>query len=195
LTVPLTNMGVSMPLTRPGISRKLLHIRRVECFGYEREDGLWDIEGHLTDIKTYSFPNQDRAGEIRAGEPLHEMWIRLTLDMNFLIHDAEAGTDWSPFNICPQIANRYKKLIGVHIGPGWNRKLKELFGSINGCTHLTELLGPVATTALQTMHPRRRGEKLPKPGDQERPRIIGSCHALNSGGEVVKKHWPMYYTG
>ena len=184
-----------MPLSVPKTNRKLIHTRTVQCCGYERADGLWDIEGHLTDTKTYSFPNQDRGGEIRAGEPLHEMWIRLTLDMDFVIHDAEAVTDWSPFSMCPAIAGLYKKLIGLRVGPGWNRKIKELFGGINGCTHLTDLLGPLATTALQTMHPRRRREKPPKPGDPEYPRIINSCHALDSNGEVVRQHWPLYYTG
>jgi hypothetical protein len=184
-----------MPFSPPKASRKLLHNRTIQCCGYERDDGLWDIEGHMTDVKTYSFPNQDRGGEIRAGEPLHAMWIRLTLDKDFIIHAAEAGTDWSPFHLCPEITGRYKKLIGLHIGAGWNRKIKELFAGVNGCTHLTELLGPIATTALQTIHPKRRGEKPPKAGDQERPRIINSCYALDSNGEVVQKHWPIYYTG
>src|SRR5512143_596133 len=72
--------GWAMPLSRPPRSRKLLHTRTVQCYGYQREDGLWDIEGHMTDVKTYSFTNKDRGGEIRAGEPLHAMSIRLTLD-------------------------------------------------------------------------------------------------------------------
>jgi hypothetical protein len=184
-----------MPLSRPPVTRKLLHTRTVQCWGYEREDDLWDIEGQMTDIKTYSFPNQDRDGEIKAGEPLHGMWLRLTLDLDFLIHAAEASTDWSPFNLCPEIASRYRLLIGLRIGPGWNRRIKELFRGVDGCTHLTDLLGPMATTALQTMHPKRRGEKQPKPGDREQPRILNSCHALASNSVVVKQHWPQFYTG
>lgn len=184
-----------MPLSEPKAARELLHTRTVRCYGYEREDGLWDIEGHMTDVKTYSFPNQDRGGEIQAGEPVHGMWIRLTLDRDLLIHDAEACTDWSPFNLCPEITGRYKKLIGMHIKPGWNLKIRQLFNGIHGCTHLTELLGPIATTAMQTIHPRRRGERQPRPGDLEQPRIINSCHALRSDSPVVQQHWPQFYTG
>lgn len=184
-----------MPLSKPKAHRKLLHTRTVKCYGYERDDDLWDIEGHMTDIKTYSFPNQDRGGEIRAGEPLHGMWMRLTLDGELRIHDAEASTDWSPFNLCPAIVGRYKQLIGLQIRPGWNLKIRQLFNGINGCTHLTELLGPMATTALQTIHPKRKKERQPKPGDQEQPRIIDSCHALSSAGEVVRQHWPQFYKG
>jgi hypothetical protein len=36
----------------PPVARKLLHVRSVECRGYLREDGLWDIEGSLKDVKT-----------------------------------------------------------------------------------------------------------------------------------------------
>jgi hypothetical protein len=149
----------------------------------------------MTDIKTYSFPNQDRGGEIRAGEPLHSMWMRLTLDGELRIHDAEASTDWAPFHLCPAIVGRYQQLIGLQIRPGWNLKIRQLFNGINSCTHLTELLGPMATTALQTIHPKRKSERQPKPGDQEQPRIIDSCHALSSAGEVVRQHWPQFYKG
>ena len=40
-----------MPLTNPA-PRKLMHTRAIDCKGYERADGLWDIEAHLVDTKT-----------------------------------------------------------------------------------------------------------------------------------------------
>lgn len=184
-----------MPLARPAVSRRLLHTRTVICYGYQREDDLWDIEGHMTDIKTYSFPNQDRGGEVRAGEPLHAMSIRLTLDGDLHIHAVNACTDDAPFNLCPAISERYQQLVGLQIKPGWNLKIRQLFNGVAGCTHLTELLLPIATTAYQTIHPRRRGEKKPKSGDSEHPRLVNSCHALRSDGEVIRQHWPQFYTG
>lgn len=33
--------------------RRLIHQRHVECRGYLRPDGLWDIEGRLEDVKTH----------------------------------------------------------------------------------------------------------------------------------------------
>ena len=56
-----------MPLSAP-VPRQLLHRRIVQCTGYRREDGLWDIEGQLVDTKAYSFPNEDRGGVIQAGD-------------------------------------------------------------------------------------------------------------------------------
>ena len=54
-----------MPLSTP-TEREHLHSRQIGLMGYRRNDGLWDIEGHLTDVKTYGFKNEFR-GEIAAG--------------------------------------------------------------------------------------------------------------------------------
>ena len=67
------------------VGRQLIHDRRVTCQGFLRDDGLWDIEGRLVDVKSYAFPNRDRGGEIPAGQPIHEMLIRLTLDDQYVI--------------------------------------------------------------------------------------------------------------
>ncbi|MGB1027360.1 MAG: DUF2889 domain-containing protein, partial [Rhodospirillaceae bacterium] len=99
-----------MPLSAPA-PREELHCRTVTCTGYARQDGLYDIEGHMTDIKTYPFPNKDRGGQIDPGDPLHEMWLRLTVDLDFKIHAVEACTDKSPFSICPEAAAPYASLV------------------------------------------------------------------------------------
>lgn len=180
----------------PAVPRRLLHQRVVQCWGYQREDGLWDIEGRMVDTKAYSFPNEDRGGLIQAGEPLHEMSIRLTVDDHFQIHDVEARTDAAPFGLCPAITDRYRQLIGARIGPGWSLKLKELFNGVQGCTHLTELLGPVATTFFQTLYGQRYDEDDAKPPqDRPPPPVLNTCHALASTSPVVKKRWPQAYSG
>ena len=66
--------------------RKKIHNRTVHCEGFLREDGLWDIEGHLRDTKTYSFKS-DHRGDVKAGTAIHDMTIRLTLDDNLNIID------------------------------------------------------------------------------------------------------------
>jgi Protein of unknown function (DUF2889) len=181
-----------MPLSPP-VEREPLHRRVVECRGYRRTDGLWDIEGHITDTKAYSFPNHDR-GEIRAGEPLHEMWIRLTIDDDMLVHDVEAVTDASPYRICPGIASAFQVLKGHRIAPGWTGLTRRLLGGVKGCTHLVELLGPVATVAYQTLVSLRMKRLDELPADK-RPAVIDSCHAYRSDGEVVARRWPGFYTG
>ena len=54
-----------MPLPIQDVERELTHTRRVRFEGYRRADGLWDIEGHLTDVKNHDFTLQ--TGVRRAG--------------------------------------------------------------------------------------------------------------------------------
>jgi hypothetical protein len=80
----------------PPLCAQHIHTRTVTCEGYRRQDGLWDIEGHITDRKTYSYTTEER-GEVKTGEPVHEMWIRLTVDDRLTVTAVEAVTDNSPF--------------------------------------------------------------------------------------------------
>lgn len=181
-----------MPLSKHTAKRELIHKRHIECYGYRRDDGLWDIEGHLIDSKTYDFPNHDR-GQIRAGEPVHQMWLRLTLDDEFVIRHAEAATDHGPYRICPDITDRFRQLEGIKIQAGWQARVNQCVGGINGCTHLRELLRPIATTAFQTIHPIRVRQEPQSSGPGQKPLLLGTCHAYAPESEVVKRLWPEYH--
>ena len=67
---------MSLPVTE--VERELLHTRRVRYEGYKRADGLWDIEAHLTDVKNHDY--KLKTGVRRAGQPIHDMWLRITVD-------------------------------------------------------------------------------------------------------------------
>ena len=181
-----------MPLSPPD-KREPIHHRRIDCRGYRRKDGLWDIEGHLTDVKSYPFPNKFR-GEIQPGDPLHDMWLRLTLDDELTVIAVEAATEAGPFAVCPAITPAFKSLEGLKIGPGWRRAVSKLLGGVQGCTHLVELLGPLATTAYQTIHT-WNAQRSPRIENDRMPSHLNSCHALARDGEVVKEHYPRWYTG
>ena len=180
-----------MPLSAP-TNRELIHQREVNCRGYRREDGLWDIEGRLVDTKTYSFENRHR-GEVRAGEPVHEMWLRVTIDEDMNVHAAEASTDYAPYAMCPDITPNFAALAGLRIGPGWMIEVRKRVGGVLGCTHLVELLGPLATTAYQTLAGQRKRRPAQEAG--RRPAVLDTCHAYASDSEVVKMQWPEFYTG
>jgi len=183
-----------MPLPEPA-PRKLMHTREIVCHGYQREDGLWDIEAHLTDVKTYGFDNRHR-NRIEAGEPIHGMWLRLTLDNEFVVHDVHAAMDFTPFNICNHIEPAHKKLVGEQIGTGWNRRVRELLGGTHGCTHMREMLGRMATVAIQTMFGEKRrsgGEIQDPPG--HKPFVIDGCFSWAADGPIVEREYPDWYTG
>lgn len=184
-----------MPTLSAPAERELLHNRTVQCHGFRRADGLWDIEGHMTDIKTYDVPNKDRDG-IPAGVPIHEMWLRLTLDDRFTVIAAEAVTRYAPFSVCAAITPNYGGLVGLIVGPGFMAKAKQRFKGEAGCTHLTELLGPMATTAIQTIYSKaaRRRRETGTAEPVQKPPMIGQCHALAEAGEVVAREWPQFST-
>jgi len=181
-----------MPLSPP-VEREHLHTRQLDFRGFRRADGLWDIEGHLIDVKTYGFPNAYR-GEIAAGEPLHDMWLRITLDDDLVVHDIEAVTDGSPFATCPQITPNFRKMVGLRMGAGWRRAVRERLGGVEGCTHLVEALGAMGTVAFQTLYPVLK-DKREHAIRRGKPALIDTCHAFRSDGEVVEKRWPDFYTG
>jgi hypothetical protein len=190
----------NMPLTPPA-ERTLFHERQVRCRGYRRQDGLWDIEGRIVDAKSYELTFYD-GRQLPPGEPLHEMHLRLTLDEDLVIQAAEACTEHAPFPPCPEINPAYRQLEGLRIGPGFSGQIRELFKGRAGCTHLTELLGPMATTALQTISSGRRylatqlgaREQLAELSAKG-AKLIDSCHGWRGDGEPVGVKFPAHYTG
>lgn len=183
-----------MPLPE-SIDRHLAHTRVVTCHGYKRTDDLWDIEGRIVDTKPYRFPNKDRGGWIEADEALHDISIRITIDIDMTVIDAEAIIDSSPYTYCKCVVATAKNLIGLQIAPGWTLKSKAAMGRNRGCTHLTELLGPVATTAIQTISSekmKRSARDTGKPAESA-SLFLNSCHSLAADSPVVKEHWPKQY--
>ena len=185
--------------------RALLHKRDFAFEGYLRTDGRYEIEGRMTDRKTYAFPNDFR-GEIQADEPLHDMRIRVTIDGDFHVLEVEAETAAAPFGVCPAITSAFAALKGARIGRGWSALLKEKFGGVAGCTHHVELLRTLATVAFQTVYGEQQRQRRETPGPpggdlaartaegkKKRPAFIDTCHALAADGEVVKQSWPDFY--
>ena len=180
-----------MPLP-PSVPRDELHLRRIEMRGYRRHDGLYDIEARITDTKNSTLELSEKT--VPAGEPIHDMWLRLVVDEELTVHDVVAVTDASPFPICPQAAGTLAVLKGLRIGPGWSRAVKERLRRSDNCTHLAELLMPLATTAVQTLAPLRhtQPDRLDTNG---RPLKIDSCYAYASKRAVVMRRWPQHYDG
>lgn len=180
-----------MPLSAP-VSRKHLHTRTIRCEGYERDDGLFDIEAQIVDQKTYAVEEPIR-GHRPAGAPVHDMQLRLTIDRTMTVRDIEVTTNHAPYDICPSVAPGYKGLVGAKIGGGWRKAITDAVGRTKGCTHISELLMPAATVAFQTM-----GSWKPESDPAQaagRPLFIDGCKAWAADGPVVQKLFPMHYKG
>ena len=179
------------------VARRNLHTRTIRCEGFEREDGLYDIEAHLVDTKGYTYIETLR-GERKPGDSVHDMAVRLTVDPQMIVRGVEVVMPSTPYAVCESAAPAFQGLVGKQIGAGWRRSVNEAAGGTKGCTHVRELMQPLATVAFQTIHGwRRNNDKrantIPDPNDKSRPAFINGCKAWAEDGEVVKMSYPDHY--
>jgi len=180
-----------MPLPTSTVSRRPLHTRSIRVQSYERDDGLWDLEAELIDLKSYDFPRND-GSVFKAGRHIHHMHLRVTIDETFTIVAAQAVYDAAPYEQhCMDIDAAYAGLVGMNLLKGFRHQVKDRFGRTAGCTHMTELSQVLPTAAVQTMANRRSQNSNP----DIRPFQLDGCHALRTDGPVVLEHYPKWYTG
>ena len=176
-----------MTLPAPA-ARKLAHTRQVTYHGYQREDGLWDIEAHMRDTKPFAF---EVPGEIQWGpnEPIHDMQIRLTVDPAFLIRDVAVSMNHIPHEECPKAQPPMQQLVGCRLSSGWRRAIDERLGGSVGCTHLRELLFNMATAAFQTMY----ASSTAAQAQDKPPPHLGRCVAWDFNTALVQRRYPTFY--
>ncbi|MFM7010155.1 MAG: DUF2889 domain-containing protein [Betaproteobacteria bacterium] len=180
----------------PTDDRTPLHHRNIELKGYRRTDGMYDIEGELLDVKHYDYVNSD--GNLRiAGQPLHRMKVRMTIDASMTLREIDAGMLATPFTECRGGTTTLDSLVGTSLSSGWRQAIDRVAGKTAGCTHARELLAAMATAAFQTvahdlsMQRQSRGEPL-YPSDTPAP-MFGQCIAWDFDGPVVQRLAPQFF--
>ena len=173
-------------------TREELHFRRIDMRGYRRSDGLFEVEGRVTDCKPHDFTPYSGGRHVPAGVPIHDMGVRLVYDEQLRVHDVQTFTEASPYEHCPEGGRALQSLKGLRMTSGWTREVKSRLGGARSCTHLMELLIPMATTAFQSLSTLRltRVERLDPTG---RPIKIDSCYAYGAQRQLVRWKWPEYY--
>ena len=139
-----------MPLPPPTAERARLHLRSVALEGFKRSDGLWDIEARIVDTKDQDYPLS--SGLRRPGEAVHDMSVRVTIDAKMNILEAAACTDAAPYmGHCDSVPPDYSRIVGLNLFQGFLKAVKEMFGGVKGCSHLSELLMFMPTAAVSSM--------------------------------------------
>lgn len=182
-----------MPLS-PTVSRRVLkHTRTIQVEAFSREDGLWDIDARITDVKTRNMTLA--SGTRPAGMPVHDLWLRLTINTQLDIVDVEAVSDSVPYSgYCDTIGPAYKGLIGVNMLKSFRQELKQRLSGMAGCTHLSELAQVLPTAAIQAfagdvIDTREGGDAIEH---EHKPFQLDRCHALRADGEAVAKYYPRW---
>ena len=179
-----------MPLPDSPVARKRLHTRNVRYEGWQRADGLYDIEARLLDTKDDDYTLM--SGTRRAGEPIHEMWARVTIDADYNVVALAVSSDSVPYEGCERIAPDYAKLAGTtNLLRGFRQAVNELLGGVRGCAHVSELIAFLPTAALQTF----AGVHGEVRADDEKPYQLDRCHALETSSDVVRRYYPKWFKG
>ena len=175
--------------------RELIHTRQITCRAFRLKNGFLEIEATVTDEKGQEVAFRSRPA-VRAGEFMHHMSLSLTIDDDYVIRDVKARTLKAPWAMCGGTDAAYRRLVGLSIGAGFSRKVKELLGGTQGCTHVTELVTQAANTYMQASWPARIARQMeidPDPRhwpDKSTLSFVNHCHAWRQDGETLIQEYP-----
>lgn len=175
-----------MPLSAPQ-PRRLASTRETLFHCFRRDDGLWDIEGELRDFKQEAFTV--RSGRSwQAGESIHHMLIRVTIDDEMRVQAIDAAMEARPHGICAQTLEGMQRMVGCTMARGWRKAIDQHLGKVEGCTHMRELLFNMATAAFQALENTRLAAAPDAP-----PPYLGTCRTWDVSSPVVESVFPLFY--
>ena len=181
-------------LPPPTVARRQMHQREIKLQAFEREDGLFDLEAVLEDVKSEPFPAHSQT--FPAGVPLHLMALRLTVDSHLTVVQVQAAMHRSPVpSLCPEATGKLQRLVGCNLLNGFRRAVAEKLPTNERCTHLSELAPLLPTLALQALAQFKSGSLATSRAEQARPLKIGGCHAWRADGPLTERYFPQWYTG
>ena len=180
-----------MALPTAARERQLKHRRSIEVDIYACGNGLWEVDARISDVRTA--PTCMVTGVLPAGQPIHDMLLRLVVDERFNVIDAGAQTTSMPYpGECERYGDAYARLKGLNLLKGFRQAVKERLGGVLGCTHITELTQVLPTAVVQAF----AGEVIDTRGDSadsRQPFQIDRCQALRADGPTVQTYYPRWY--
>lgn len=188
---------VSSPPTESAGARRRVHTRSIRVDAYARGDGLWDLEAELVDTKDRDF--RLATGVRRAGDPVHDMRLTVTIDSHLNVVAASAQSRSVPYpGYCEAIGPDYGKLVGLNLTQDFRRRVRERLGGAHGCSHLSELAGALPTAAIQAfagevISTQDSSQPAQESAAERRPFQIDRCHALRADAPAVARFYPRWY--
>jgi hypothetical protein len=181
-----------MTLLPPDDDLDLIHTRRYETRVYQTADDELLVRGAVSDEKPPGLYVEDDPDPLE----IHQMQLELRVSLPRLeIREARVVFETHPNSKCPLIASDYEKLVGLSIARGFTRRIRDLFGGPNGCTHTNALLQAMAPAVVQATwsvsvrNRRRTGDSQSGLTAEDRvERMTGNlntCHVWAEDGEHV----------
>lgn len=172
---------VSPPATdSPKPGRRHVHRRHIEVDAWHRDDGCWEMEGRIIDLRSDDYPFA--SGLRLAGDPVHDMRLQWVVGQDLVIREVQAHTEAMPYpGICNQAPARYASLVGLSIRQGFKREVGQRLGRAQGCSHLSHLAIAMGEAAYQSV------ARPPIDHPVIRRQAIDGCMALAADGPVLRK--------
>ena len=170
--------------------REAICTRSIVCRSFRREDGLIDIDGRFIDTRPFEY-DSDFRGLCPAGSPLHHMQLRLSVDRSRHVQGLASAMPATPYEGCAEVNPNFQRVVGLSIGRGFRKALRERLGGVEGCTHVLALLDVMAAAAVQAFASSNYAPR--RPGQAEPVRVwklealVDTCHSYRTGGDVMQR--------
>lgn len=184
--------GAPEPAPTGEVTREELHRRSIDLRGFRRSDGLFEVEARLTDRKTHDFAPLSGGRHVAAGDTIHDHGLRVVFGADIVIREISTDMRASPYRECLGGGDTLQAMVGVRIGPGWNGELRKRLPAGDTCTHLKEMMIPLASAAFQLIYSVRTSNVI-EVNAEGRPRKIDSCYAYGASRELVALQWPAFH--
>jgi hypothetical protein len=172
------------------VTREELHLRRIDLRGWRRSDGLFEVEARIVDRKPFDFKLASSGRVVPAGEPVHDLGVRVVFDAGRIVREIHTFGTTLPYRDCPGGGAALQAMVGVSLGRGWSSEVKKRLPASETCTHLKEVLIPLASAAFQSIAPFGDSNATDASG---RPLALDSCYAYGAAREIVLQRFPDFH--
>lgn len=171
------------------LAREIVHTRSIVCRSFLRDDGLIDIDGRFIDTRPFDYKSEWR-GPTPAGEALHHMQLRVTLNSTRHIVALTSAMPSTPYKGCDEVNINFQRLVGLSIGRGFRKELLERLGGAEGCTHVLGLLTAMSAAAVQSFtssfYAPRKLNRAPPKRVFNLETMVDSCYSYRAEGPLVR---------
>lgn len=181
------------PAFTDNITREPIHTRQIRFECFRRSDGLFEVVGTVGDCKPFDFAPPSGPRVVPANEPIHDIGVCVVVDLDLVIQAVSTVMRAYPYRDCVGGGESLQALVGLRIGAGWSGEVRKRLPTGETCTHLREILIPLATAAIQALNPLRAQSLMDATDANGRPLKIDSCYAYGVSRELVLQRWPAFH--
>lgn len=165
--------------------KELAHTRDISLRTYDLGDRVILVEGRLLDNRLR--PREEEGPQTPL--VIHDMILRIKVKgPEMIITGVEAEMPHVPMDDCRVVLPWLKKLEGTSIVAGFTVRMKDMFGDVKGCNHLTSLLiamGPEAVQGYLAAYRGRSGASRGPGGEEAYKKMINTCYLWREDGPLV----------